>query len=59
MPVLAWAAEGDPVVIYAYDQAAVSVYRIADGSYTRVSRADAESLFSEGRNDFCCILSGT
>ena len=59
MPVLAWAAEGDPVVIYAYDQAAVSVFRISDGSYTRVSRADAESLFSEGRNDFCCILSGS
>ncbi len=58
MPVLAWEAEDSPVVIYAYDQAAVSVYRIADGSYTRVSKTDAENIFAESRNDFCCILSG-
>ena len=56
MPVLAGTASAGPVVIYAYDQAAISVYRIEDGSYTRVSRSDAENLFAECRNDFCCIL---
>ena len=54
-PVLGWTGEGSPRLICAYDQTTATVYAPEDGTYERLSTAEAEELFSAGRNDFLCL----
>lgn len=55
MPVLGWSDGGAPLVIYGYDATTVYLYNASDGSFLRLGLEEAEAMFENGRNDFCCV----
>lgn len=55
VPVMGWTEDGTALLIYAYDQASVSLWQQTDGSWLKLGLQDAEELFLRGRNDFACV----
>ena len=58
-PVLGWSDGGVPLVIYGYDATTVFLYNASDGSTLRQGISEAEAMFANGRNDFCCETAGS
>ena len=52
---MGWTEDGTALLIYAYDQASVSLWQQTDGSWLKLGLQDAEELFLRGRNDFACV----
>ena len=55
MPLLAYSDGGAPLILYGYDRATVSLYRIDDGTYFKLTMEEAERMFENGRCDFTAL----